>query len=235
MGIKMKEVPIVNGPIHAPAIILGCMRMPALSAQEASRVIKNALDLGVCFFDNATCYTNGAAEERFGEGKALLSVPREKMIIQSKCGLHFADRKAFDWSEKDILESVERSLKRMQTDYLDVLLLHRPDLLYEPEEVASAFDRLYYSGKVRYFGVSNLMPLQIELLKKYVRQSLIFNQLQLSLTESQLLDQTLYMNNKTTDMSFDRDNNTLDYCRLHDMTIQAWSPLQYGFNAGGCP
>ena len=233
--VKMKEAPIVNGPIHAPVIILGCMRMPALSDQEAARVIESAMDQGVCFFDNATCYTNGVAEERFGQGKARLSIPRDRMIIQTKCGLHFADRKAFDWSEKDILESVEASLKRMQTDYLDVLLLHRPDLLYEPEEVAAAFDQLYFSGKVRYFGVSNLMPLQIELLKKYVKQPLIFNQLQLSLVESQLLDQTLYMNNKTTDMSFDRDNNTLDYCRLHDITVQAWSPMQYGFNAGGCP
>jgi predicted oxidoreductase len=235
MENNMKEVRIVNGPINSPAIVLGCMRMPVLSPKEAANIIAAAMDLGVNFFDNATVYTDGEAEKRFGEGKALLGIPREKMIIQTKCGLHFRDRQAFDWSEKDIIESVEGSLKRMELDYLDVLLLHRPDVLYEPEEVAAAFDKLYYSGKVRYFGVSNLMPLQIALLKKYVRQPLVINQLQLSLEQSQLIDQTLYMNNKTTEMSVDRDNNTLDYCRIKDITIQAWSPLQYGFNAGGFP
>ena len=113
-----------------------------------------------------------------------------------------------------------------------MLLLHRPDMIFEPEEVAAAFQKLYDSGKVRHFGVSNLMPLQIELLKKYVRQPLVFNQLQLSLEQSQLIDQALYMNNKTTEFSINRDGGALDYCRLNDITIQAWSPLQYGFFKG---
>ena len=120
----------------------------------------------------------------------------------------------------------------MKTDYLDALLLHRPDVLFEPEEVAAAFDELEKSGKVRYFGVSNLMPMQIELLKKFVKQPLVFNQLQISLDQSQLIDQALYMNNLTTDRSIARDDSALDYCRLHDITIQAWSPLQYGFFKG---
>ena len=229
----MKYLPVVNGPETA-AISLGCFRMAPLSKEEAANVVAAAMDRDVNFFDNATCYSAGEAEIRFGEALKLLAVPRDKMIIQTKTGLHF-DRKTFDWSEKDILESVDGSLQRMGLDYVDVLLLHRPDLLYEPEEVAAAFDKLYQSGKVRYFGVSNLMPMQIEYLKKYVKQSLIFNQLQLSLCQSQLLDQLLYMNNLTTDFSYDRDNSTLDYCRLHDITVQAWSPLQYGFNAGGFP
>ena len=230
----MKQVPVKNGPA-TPAVGLGVMRMPALTKEEAAKVIAAAVDLGANFFDNATCYTNGVAEERFGEAKALLDIPRDKMIIQTKCGLHFGEGGRFDWSEKDILESVDGSLKRMQIDYLDVLLLHRPDLIYDPEEVASAFDKLEQSGKVRYFGVSNLMPMQIELLRKYVKQPLIYNQLQFSLEQSQLIDQLLYMNNKTTDFSLNRDNSTLDYCRLNDITVQAWSPLQYGFNAGGFP
>ena len=117
-------------------------------------------------------------------------------------------------------------------DYLDVLLLHRPDLIFEPEEVAEAFQKLEDAGKVKYFGVSNLMPLQIDLLKKYVRQPLVFNQLQFSLEQSQLIDQPLYMNNKTTEFSINRDGDAMDYCRLHDITIQAWSPLQFGFFKG---
>lgn len=231
----MNTISLPRGPLGASEIILGCMRMPALTKEEAAKVISSTLDLGVNFFDNATCYTDGEAERRFGEALSLLDIPREKMIIQSKVGLHFVGRQEFDWSCEDILQSAEESLQRMKLDYLDVLLLHRPDLIYDPEEVACAFEKLYESGKVRYFGVSNIMPMQIELLKKYVKQPLIFNQLQLSLCESQLIDQLLYMNNMTTDMSIDRDNGTMDYCRLNDITIQAWSPLQYGFNAGGKP
>ncbi len=230
----MKTISIQGGKMTVPAFILGCMRMPRLTPQEAAGVISSAIDMGVNFFDNATCYTNGQAEERFGEGLSLLDIPREKMTIQTKCGI-CVDRGVFDWSEKNILESVDDSLRRMRVEYLDILLLHRPDLIYEPEEVASAFDKLEKSGKVRYFGVSNLMPMQMEYLSMYVKQPILFNQLQLSLEQSQLLDQLLYMNNKTTDFSFDRDNSTLDYCRMKGITVQAWSPLQYGFNAGGCP
>lgn len=128
--------------------------------------------------------------------------------------------------------SVDDSLRRMKLDYLDALLLHRPDLLYEPEQVSEAFDELEKSGKVRYFGVSNVPTMMMEVLKKYVRQPLVINQLQLSLEQSQLIDQALYVNNLTTERSIDRDNGTLDYCRLHDITVQAWSPLQYGFFKG---
>jgi len=195
-------------------------------------VIKAAFEAGITFFDHATCYgEDGAAERRFGEAFKLTGIKREDVFIQTKCGLRF-ERNEFDWTKENILASVEESLERLQTDYVDSLLLHRPDVLFEPEEVAAAFDELEKSGKVRYFGVSNLMPLQIELLKKYVKQPLVFNQLQLSLEQSQLIDQALYMNNKETDMSINRDGGILDYCRLHDITIQAWSPLQYGFFQG---
>ena len=130
------------------------------------------------------------------------------------------------------MKSTDEILSRLKTDYLDALLLHRPDLLYDPEEIAEAFDELEKTGKVRHFGISNTTPMQIELLKKYVKQPLVFNQLQLSLDQSQIIDQALYLNNKTTDMSIDRDNGVLDYCRLHDITIQAWSPLQIGMFKG---
>ncbi len=215
-----------------PVIVQGCMRMPELSADAAARVIRCAFDLGVTFFDHATCYgKDGAAETRFGEALPLTGISREEIVLQSKCGLRFEEG-LFDWSKENILASVDASLRRLRTDYLDALLLHRPDLLFDPEEVAEAFDQLEKSGKVRYFGVSNLMPLQIELLQKYVRQPLIFNQLQFSLDQSQLIDQALYLNNKTTEYSLMRDGGVLDYCRLHDITVQAWSPLQKGFFKG---
>lgn len=228
----MKLINVVNGPQNASAVILGCMRMPALSVEKAADMIRTASEEGINFFDHATCYGDGEAETRFGDAFPLTGLKREDVIIQSKCGLHF-DRKEFDWSRDDILSSAEASLRRLKTDYLDVLLLHRPDLLFDPEEVAEAFDRLEKSGKVRCFGVSNVSPGQLELLKKYVRQPLVFNQLQFSLDQTQLIDGDLYLNDLTTDRSISRDNGVLNYCRLHDITIQAWSPLQFGM-FGGC-
>ncbi len=228
----MKKIDIVNGPQNVSAIIQGCMRMPALTKEAAAKVIRTAYDMGVNFFDHATCYgENGAAETRFAEAFPLTGIKREDIFIQSKCGLCF-DRNEFDWTRENILSSVDDSLRRLNIDYLDTLLLHRPDVLYDPEEVAEAFDILEKSGKVRFFGVSNLVPMQIELLKKYVKQPLVINQVQLSLEQSQLIDQALYMNNKTTEFSVNRDGNALDYCRLKDITIQAWSPLQKGMFGG---
>ena len=228
----MKSINVVNGPANASAIIMGCMRMPALSVDQAEKMIQTAVELGINFFDNATCYgEDGEAEKRFGDAFKQSGLKREDVIIQSKCGLRF-ERNEFDWSKENILTSVDESLSRMKTDYLDALLLHRPDLIFEPEEVAEAFDILAKNGKVRYFGVSNVPPMELELLRRYVKQPLVFNQLQFSLEQSQLIDQPLYLNNLTTERSIDRDNGTVDYCRLHDMTIQAWSPLQHGFFKG---
>ena len=228
----MKTINVVNGPANASAIIMGCMRMPALSVDQAEKMIQTAVELGVNFFDNATCYgEDGEAEKRFGDAFKQSGLKREDVIIQSKCGLRF-ERNEFDWSKENILTSVDESLSRMKLDYLDALLLHRPDLIFEPEQVAEAFDILAKNGKVRYFGVSNVPPMELELLKRYVKQPLVFNQVQFSLEQSQLIDQPLYMNNLTTERSLDRDNGIVDYCRLNDITIQAWSPLQHGFFKG---
>lgn len=227
----MNTVDIMGGPKNASRIILGCMRMPALSTEDAAKMIETAVDLGINFFDHATCYGDGEAETRFGDALKLTGIKREDLIIQSKCGLRF-DKQIFDWRKSNIIESVDGILKRLNMEYLDTLLLHRPDLLFEPEQVAEAFDELEKAGKVRHFGVSNTLPLQIELLKKCVKQPLKINQLQLSIEQSQLIDQGLYMNNKTTDMSYMRDGGALDYCRLNDITIQAWSPLQQGMFGG---
>ncbi|MFC5630721.1 MULTISPECIES: aldo/keto reductase [Streptococcus] len=228
----MKTLNVKEGPQNVSNIVLGCMRMPALSVEDAAKMITTAVENGVNFFDHATCYgDDGEAERRFGDAFQLTGIKREDIILQSKVGLQF-DRNEFDWTKENILSNVDRILERLQTDYLDALLLHRPDLIFEPEQVAEAFDELYTSGKVRHFGVSNVPTLQMELLKKHVKQPLVFNQLQLSIEQSQLIDQALYVNNKTTDMSIDRDNGTLDYCRLNDITIQAWSPLQIGMFGG---
>ena len=227
----MKYINVLNGPQNVSAIIQGCMRMPSLSVEEATRVISNDYSLGINFFDHATCYGNGEAETRFGEAFKQTGIKREDVYIQSKCGI-YPERQEFDWSRESILSSVDGILQRLQMDYIDTLLLHRPDVIFEPEEVALAFDELEKSGKVRYFGVSNLGSMQIELLKKCVKQPLVFNQLQLSLEQSQLIDQALYVNDKRTDMSNIRDGSLLDYCRLKDITIKAWSPLQFGFFKG---
>ncbi len=227
----MDTINVANGPQKVPGIILGCMRMPALSREAAAEMISTAYGEGIDFFDHATCYGDGEAETRFGEAFPLTGLKRGDVVLQTKCGLHF-DRGEFDWSRDDILSSVDGSLKRLKTDYLDVLLLHRPDLLFDPQEVAEAFDTLYRSGKVRHFGVSNVTPGQLELLKKYVSRPLVFNQLQFSLDQTQLIDGGLYLNNLTTERSIDRDNGILDYCRLHEITVQAWSPLQFGMFKG---
>ena len=227
----MKYLNIASGPQNVSALIQGCMRMPALSKEEAAKVIRTAYDCGINFFDHATCYGAGEAEVRFAEAFPLTGLRREDIFIQSKCGI-CPERQEFDWTKENILSSVDGILQRLGTDHLDTLLLHRPDLLFDPEEVAEAFDQLENAGKVRWFGVSNLMPMQIELLKKYAKVPLIFNQVQLSLEQSQLIDQAFYMNNKTTDMSISRDGSLLDYCRLNDITVQAWSPLQVGMFGG---
>ena len=228
----MKQINIVNGPQSASQIILGCMRMPTLNTDDAANLIRTAYELGINFFDHATCYgRDGESETRFGDAFLKTGIRREDVYIQSKCGI-LSEKGEFNWSKKTILDSVNDSLRRLKLDYLDTLLLHRPDLLYEPEQIAEAFDELEKNGKVRFFGVSNVPTMMLEVLRKYIRQPLVINQLQFSLDQSQLMDQALYVNNLTTNRSIDRDNGTLDYCRFHDITVQAWSPLQKGFFQG---
>ncbi|EAD5685726.1 TPA: aldo/keto reductase [Listeria innocua] len=224
----MKRITIGNSDLTASEISLGCMRMADLSKEEANKVINTALENGIDFFDHADIYGGGKSEEVFADAIDMNATVREKMILQSKCGIR---QGFFDFSKEHIISSVEGSLKRLKTDYLDTLLLHRPDTLFEPEEVAAAFTELEKSGKVRHFGVSNQNPGQIELLKKYVDQELIANQLQFSIMHTGMID-TGFNVNMTIDPSLDRDGGILEYSRLHNMTIQAWSPFQYGFFEG---
>jgi predicted oxidoreductase len=214
--------------LEVPVVAVGCMRINSLSKAEAERFVQTALEEGANFFDHADIYGGGTCEEIFAEAVHMNADVREKIILQSKCGIR---KGMFDFSKEHILEAVDGSLKRLKTDYLDVLLLHRPDALVEPEEVAEAFDILERSGKVRHFGVSNQNPMQIQLLKKFVKQPIVANQLQLSITNATMISSGLNVNMEN-DAAVNRDGGVLDFCRLHDITIQPWSPFQYGFFEG---
>ena len=224
----MKTVKIARCDLDASEISLGCMRIAGMSNQDISTLIHTALDEGINFFDHADVYGGGKSEEKFAEALDMTPRLRDTMILQTKVGIR---QGSFDFSKEHILEAVEGSLKRLRTDHLDVVLLHRPDALVEPEEVAEAFTILEDSGKVKYFGVSNQNPMQIELLTKFVKQPIIINQLQLSVTNTGMIDTGINVNMKI-DASIDRDGSILDYCRLKEITIQPWSPFQYGFFEG---
>ena len=226
----MKEISFGTTGKKMPSIVVGCMRLAGKSCSEMQSFLHTALEQGAYFFDHADIYGGGQSETIFGEAMTQdKSIKREELFLQSKCGIR---QGYFDFSKEHIISSVDGILKRLQTEYLDVLLLHRPDALVEPEEVAEAFDELHTKGKVRYFGVSNHKPMQIELLKRYVKQPLVANQLQFSIPVSEMVASGLEVN-MTTDGATDRDGSVLDYCRLHDITIQAWSPFQMP-NWQGC-
>ncbi|MEI8199316.1 MAG: aldo/keto reductase [Eubacteriales bacterium] len=224
----MKTINIGNSGICASEIALGCMRINGLSFIKASELVRTALDAGIDLFDHADVYAGGQAEDLFGKILKSESIARDKIYIQTKCGIRDG---YLDFSKEHIMEAVEGSLKHLQTDYVDILLLHRPDALVEPEEVAEAFSILHASGKVRHFGVSNQNPMQIALLKRYISFPLIANQLQFSIAHSNMLNSGLHVNMQSDD-AVNRDGSVLDYCRLHDITIQPWSPFQHGFFAG---
>ena len=225
----MKNVNLGTSGLKVPCIAVGCMRINKLEPAEAEHFVHAAIDQGAYFFDHADIYGNGDCESVFAKAIHMNSTVREKVLLQSKCGIRRGV--AFDFSKDHILKSVDGSLKRLNTEYLDVLLLHRPDALVEPEEVAEAFDVLQSNGKVRHFGVSNQNPMQIKLLKRYVRQPIVANQLQLSITNATMISQGQHVNMQD-DFAVNRDGSVLDYCRLHDITIQPWSPFQYGMFEG---
>ena len=224
----MRTMRLGTSTLEVPVLAVGCMRINGLEKQEAERFVQTALDNGANFFDHADIYGGGTCEEIFADAIHMNSTIREKIILQSKCGIR---KGMFDFSKEHILGSVDGILKRLKTDYLDVLLLHRPDALVEPEEVAEAFDQLYRSGKVRNFGVSNQNPMQIQLLQRYLKQPIIANQLQLSITNATMISAGIHVN-MLDESALNRDGSILDFCRLNDITIQPWSPFQYGFFEG---
>ena len=224
----MKQL-VLGGGLEAPAIALGCMRINSLSEREANRLLETALENGVNFFDHADIYGGGEAERFFAQSLPMTPSVRERVLLQSKCSI--LPGVAYDCSKEHILQAVEGSLKRLRTEYLDVLLLHRPDALMEPEEVAEAFRMLKESGKVRRFGVSNHNPGQMALLEQACGEKPLVDQLQLSIAHCPMIDQGLNVNIESEPAAV-RDGGVLDYCRLKGITIQAWSPFQYGMFQG---
>ena len=225
----MKKTMLGKTGLEIPVIAVGCMRISEIETVRLTEHIRFCIEHGLNFFDHADIYGGGQCESRFAEAFKKTGYKREDVILQSKCAIR--PGVMYDFTKKHILESVDGILKRLDTDYLDVLLLHRPDALMEPEEVAEAFELLEKEGKVRHFGVSNHRPYQIELLNKFVKQELCANQLQFSIPFSNMVAAGMEAN-MLTDGAIDRDGGILDYCRLKDITIQAWSPFQYGFFEG---
>ena len=212
-------------------IVLGMMRIKDKSVKEVEELVETALSVGINAFDLADIYGRGRCEELLG--LVLKNRPdlREEMWIQSKCGIRIEEFTYFDFSKDYIIKSVDGILQRLQVDYLDSLLLHRPDALMESDQVAEAFDLLYKQGKVRDFGVSNQNPMMMELLKKDVKQPLAVNQLQLSAAFTPGFESGFHVNMEDSQAAM-RDGSIFEYCQLHDVVIQAWSVLQFGYFKG---
>lgn len=211
-----------------PCAAMGCMRIADMDVRSLESLIMTALEGGVDFFDHADFYGDHQSEVRFGQVLAANPGLRDRMIVQSKCGIRTG---FYDSSYEHIVTSAENSLRKLHTDHLDALLIHRPDALAEPEEIARAFRDLKESGKVRYFGVSNHNPMQIEVLQQAVGERLLFNQMQMSVVHTGMIDQGINVNT-TFPGSVDRDGGVLEYCKLKKMVLQVWSPFQYGFIEG---
>lgn len=223
----MYSIELGKSGMKVPTVAVGCMRISDMSEKEVSAFIDTSLQNGANFFDHADIYSDGKCERVFG--KAVSSAMRENIIIQTKCGI--VPGKMFDFSYEHITESVNGSLERLGTDYIDVLLLHRPDALMEPEEVAKAFDELKASGKVRHFGVSNQNPCQMQLLQSCLDMPVCVNQLQFGVMHAPMIQSGINVN-MYNDSAVNRDGGVLDFCRLNKITIQPWSPMQYGFFEG---
>ena len=221
----MKKIILGGSDIVAPQIALGFSRLNNISNDKAKILVDTAIELGINFFENADIYGGGRGEEIFGDVKD--ESKRDQMIIQTKCGI--TPGKKYDHSKNYILDAVDGSLKRLKTDYIDTLVLHRPDALVEPQEVNEAFNILKESGKVRHFGVSNHNIMQIELLQTSLDMKLIVNQLQFSAAHTLLINNGVYFNLEQNQCSF---SSAIEYCRMKNITIQAWSPFQYGFLKG---
>lgn len=224
----MKYIEIKNSDLTVSNIALGCMRIASMSIDEVESLVKKAIGFGINFFDHADIYGGGKTEELFGEVIKRNPNIRKKIILQSKCGI----RKGFyDSSKEHIISSVEKSLKRLNTDYLDILLIHRPDTLMETDEISETFKYLYDKKMVRYFGVSNMNATQIELIQRSIGQKLLFNQLQFSIVHSIIVDEEFNVNMKSKE-PFNYGGSILDYSRINDITIQAWSVLQASWEEG---
>lgn len=224
----MKTVKIGNLS-GVPSVAVGCMRIPSLDEKKATEFVAQAVANGLNFFDHADIYGRGESEKLFARAVKNAGLKREDLLLQSKCGI--VRGKMYDFSKQHILNSVDGILSRLDTDYIEILLLHRPDALMEPEEVGEAFDKLKSEGKVRYFGVSNMKPMQMELLRSGLKENLVADQIQFSPAHAGVI-RSGFEFNMDTEGAADRDGSVLEYCRLNGITPQAWSPFQKGFIKG---
>lgn len=227
----MRYIKFGERQVEISEVVLGLMRISEMTVDQVEELIESALAVGINAFDIADCYGHGECERILGEVLKRRPDLREKMWIQSKCGIRMEDFTYFDFSKEHILEAVDGILERLGVDYIDSLLLHRPDALMEPEEIAEAFDILKAQGKVIDFGVSNQNPMMMELIKKDVKQPLVANQLQLSAAFTPSFDAGFHVNMKQ-DAGIVRDSSIFEYCRLNDVVIQAWSVLQFEYFGG---
>lgn len=224
----MKQIRFGQTEEEVSAVALGCMRLN--QAADPVKVIETAVEQGINFVDHADIYGEGQCETIFKEALSKTSISRDQLFIQTKAGIDKA-KKTFDFSKEYLTQAIEGSMRRLGVDYLDSFLLHRPDTLFEAEEVAEVFTKMHKEGKIRYFGVSNQNVGQVELLKSYLDQPLQANQLQFGLKHTQMIDQGIYVNMEDS-RATNRDGGILEYSRHHQMTIQAWSPYQYGYFEG---
>ncbi len=222
----MYKIEFGKSGLQVPTVAVGCMRISDKNEKEVSSFVETALENGANFFDHADIYGGGKSEIVFG--KAISPSMRDKVIIQTKCGIR---QGRFDFSYEHIINSVNGSLERLGTDYIDVLLLHRPDALMEPEEVAKAFSELESAGKVRHFGVSNQNPYQMQLLQSCLDMPICANQLQFGIMHAPMIQSGINVN-MYNESAVNRDGGVLDFCRLNKITVQPWSPMQYGFFEG---
>ena len=220
----MKKIMLGNSKLEVSNIALGCMRMDSLNLDQAQAVIQTALDSGINFFDHADIYGKGQSEIIFGQAIRTLNIKREDIIVQSKCGID-NEHGTYNFSKEHILKSVDEILERLQMDYLDVLVLHRPDTLFDPIAVNEAFKILHDTKKVRHFGVSNQSPYQMALLQQYCEFDLLVNQVQFSLMHTGMIDAGMNVNMEKTYPA----EGIIEYARMNQQTLQAWSPFYAGF------
>lgn len=226
----MKTIQLGVSSLKCSRIGYGCWRLTGVweaggvtpdREARGRAAIHAAFDAGYTLFDNADIYCDGVSEKILGDALKESPGMRDKVVIVTKCGIRKAgdpDPQApyrYDFSAEHIIRSCEGSLKRLGIDTIDLYLLHRPDVLADPAEVASAFTQLRDSGKVREFGVSNFRPSQVAMLKKYCPMPIIVNQVEINLFNLAVFE-----------------DGTLDQCITENITPQAWSPLAGGRLAG---
>ncbi|MBT2567317.1 aldo/keto reductase [Arthrobacter sp. ISL-85] len=227
-------------------VIYGCMGLGGSWSEEphgahhvdqAAAAVQTALDAGITLFDHADIYRSGKSEAVFGEVLATTPGLRERIRLQTKCGIRLNERGLqthYDLSREAILERVDGSLKRLRTEYVDILLLHRPDPLADPVEVAAAVGQLMAEGKVRQLGVSNMSAAQIEVLQDRLETPVVANQLEMSLLKRAWLESQVLVNHpEHLDYSFPQ--GTLEYCTRNNVTLQAYGSLARGVYTGAEP